>query len=193
MNPSEKMIRTLKAYPLAVLSVLVFLICSAAILLRAGAVADLSVHEADLNLRIRTIDQNVRNANNLDKDFEEIKRLVDQIEARLFKRDQRAVNINFFYALENRLNVRILNISQMPNEDSLYAKGGARELKLHSTITYNISLNGNFENILLFLYELQRVDPLIRVVDFQIAKDNAQEADEEYLDARLRLIVLAKM
>lgn len=192
MNPSEKMIRTLKAYPLAVLSVLVFLICSAAILLRAGAVADLSVHEADLNLRIRTIDQNVRNANNLDKDFEEIKRLVDQIEARLFKRDQRAVNINFFYALENRLNIRILNISQMPNEDSLYAKGGARELKLHSTITYNISLNGNFENILLFLYELQRVDPLIRVVDFQIAKDNAQEADEEYLDARLRLIVLAK-
>lgn len=192
MNPSEKMIRTLKAYPLAVLSVLVFLICSAAILLRAGAVADLSVHEADLNLRIRTIDQNVRNANNLDKDYEEIKRLVDQIEARLFKRDQRAVNINFFYALENRLNVRILNISQMPNEDSLYAKGGARELKLHSTITYNISLNGNFENILLFLYELQRVDPLIRVVDFQIAKDNAQEADEECLDARLRLIVLAK-
>lgn len=192
MNPSEKMIRTLKAYPLAVLSVLVFLICSAAILLRAGAVADLSVHEADLNLRIRTIDQNVRNANNLDKDFEEIKRLVDQIEARLFKRDQRAVNINFFYALENRLNVRILNISQMPNEDSLYAKGGARELKLHSTITYNISLNGNFEDVLLFLYELQRVDPLIRVVDFQIAKDNAQEADEECLDARLRLIVLAK-
>jgi len=192
MNPSEKMIRTLKAYPLAVLSVLVFLICSAAILLRAGAVADLSVHEADLNLRIRTINQNVRNANNLDKDFEEIKRLVDQIEARLFKRDQRAVNINFFYALENRLNVRILNISQMPNEDSLYAKGGARELKLHSTITYNISLNGNFENILLFLYELQRVDPLIRVVDFQIAKDNAQEADEECLDARLRLIVLAE-
>jgi plasmid maintenance system killer protein len=192
MNPSEKMIRTLKAYPLAVLSVLVFLICSAVIHLRAGAVADLSVHEADLNLRIRTIDQNVRNANNLDKDFEEIKRLVDQIEARLFKRDQRAVNINFFYALENRLNVRILNISQMPNEDSLYAKGGARELKLHSTITYNISLNGNFENILLFLYELQRVDPLIRVVDFQIAKDNAQEADEECLDARLRLIVLAE-
>ena len=192
MNPSEKMIRTLKAYPLAVLSVLVFLICSAAILLRAGAVADLSVHEADLNLRIRTIDQNVRNANNLDKDFEEIKRLVDQIEARLFKRDQRAVNINFFYALENRLNVRILNISQMPNEDSLYAKGGARELKLHSTITYNISLNGNFEDVLLFLYDLQRVDPLIRVVDFQIAKDNAQEADEEYLDARLRLIILAK-
>ena len=192
MNPSEKMIRTLKAYPLAVLSVLVFLICSAAILLRAGAVADLSVHEADLNLRIRTINQNVRNANNLDKDFEEIKRLVDQIEARLFKRDQRAVNINFFYALENRLNVRILNISQMPNEDSLYAKGGARELKLHSTITYNISLNGNFEDILLFLYELQRVDPLIRVVDFQISKDNAQEADEECLDARLRLIVLAE-
>ena len=192
MNPSEKMIRTLKAYPLAVFSVLVFLICSAAILLRAGAVADLSVHEADLNLRIRTINQNVRNANNLDKDFEEIKRLVDQIEARLFKRDQRAVNINFFYTLENRLNIRILNISQMQNEDSLYAKGGARELKLHSTITYNISLNGNFEDILLFLYELQRVDPLIRVVDFQIAKDNAQEADEECLDARLRLIVLAE-
>ncbi len=193
MNSSNKLVRILKEYPLAVLSVVVIIICSAVIFLRGGAALELSAKEADLNSRIRTIDQNVKNAKDLKEDVEEVNLLVEQIEARLFNRDQRAVNINFFYAIEDRLNVRIANISQMPTEDPVYAKGGAHELKLHSTISYNISLNGRFDDILTFLYELHRVDPLIRVADFQIAKGgNAKTNTTTMLDARLRLLVLAE-
>jgi Tfp pilus assembly protein PilO len=191
MKTDNKLVRILKDFPFAVLSVVVILICAIGIFLRGGIALELTAKEADLNARIRTIDQNVKNAKDLGQDVEEVELLVEQIEARLFNRDQRAVNINFFYAMEDRLNVRIANISQAPMEDPLYAKGGVRELNLHSTIGYNLSVTGKFEDILIFLYELDRVEPMIRVADFQIAKGNTMGADES-LEARLRLTVLAE-
>lgn len=191
MSSNNKIVRLLKDYPLAVVCVLVIVLCSLAVFLRGGALLELSAKEADLNSRIRTIDQNVKNAKDLEAHVEEVEVLVEQVEARLFNRDQRAVNINFFYDIEDRLDVRISNIGQMPAEDSIYTKGGPRELKLHSTIGYNISLAGQFSEILTFLYELHRVDPLIRVADLQIS-GGGRNADDGLLEARLKVIVLAE-
>lgn len=192
MNSGNKLVHALKDYPLAVLCVIVIIICAVVIVLRGGVALELSAKEADLNSRIRAIDQNVKNAKNLKEEVEEVKLLVEQVEARLFKREQRAVNVNFFYGLEDRLDVRISNIGQMPLADPIYTKGGPRELKLHSTISYNISLKGQFNEILIFLYELYRVDPLIRVADFQIAEANRKDGSSGVLEARLRLLVLAE-
>ena len=193
MKSGNKLIRSLKDYPLAVLSVIVILACGAVIFLRSGSSMELTAKEADLHSRIRTIDQNVKNAQNLEEEVEEAQLLVEQIKARLFSREQRAININFFYGLEDRLDVRISNIGQMPAEDSIYAKGGPREFKLHSTIGYNMSLKGQFNEILTFLYELYRVDPLIRVADIQIAETNNRGgAAQGSLEARLRVLVLAE-
>lgn len=191
MSSSNKFIDTLKRYPLAVICFIVIVVCAVVLFLRAGILAELSAEEADLNSRIRTIDQNVKNAKDLEEHVDEVGLLVEQIQARLFDREQRAVNINFFYDLEDRMDVRIANINQMPAEDSAYAKGGPRELKLHSTIAYSMSLGGEFDQILDFMYELYRVEPLIRVADFQIAVGNRKEKGEG-LEARLRLIVLAE-
>jgi len=191
VKKGNKLVSTLKEYPLAVLCAVVILVCAVLIFLRAGVIPELSAKEADLTSRIRTIDQNVKNAKDLGEEVEAVKTLVDQVDSRLFNRDQRAVNINFFYSLEDRLDVRISNIGQMPGEDSVYAKGGAYELKLHSTISYNIALEGTYDDILAFLYELHRVDPLIRVAEVQIASGK-RNADDGILEARLRVLVLAE-
>jgi hypothetical protein len=193
MKAGNKIVRILKNYPIAVLCAIVIVICGAVIFLRGGVAAELTAQEADLNVRIRMIDQNVKNAKNLAAEVEEIKVLVEQVEARLFSRNQRAVNINFFYALEDRLDVRISNIAQLPAGDATYSKGGPRELKLHSTIEYNISLNAHFDEILVFLFELHRVDPFIRVVDFEVAGSNNRASNEGLLEARLRVLVLAEI
>jgi len=191
MKSDNKIVRYLKNYPVAVLCFVVILICGLVIFIRGDVNIELNAKEAELNSRIRTIDRNVKNSKNLKEEVDEVKLLVDQIESRLFNRDQRAVNINFFYALEDRLGVRISNIGQMPAGDPIYSKGGPRELKLHSTIGYNISVTGQFDEILLFMYELHRVDPLIRVADFQIA-DSGRQGASGALEARLRVIVLAE-
>jgi Tfp pilus assembly protein PilO len=54
-----------------------------------------------------------------------------------------------------------------------------------------MSLNGSFDDILIFISELYRVDRLIRVADFQISGASRQ-GNADSLDARLRVIVLAE-
>jgi len=182
----------LKQYPLAVLCGGLLIVFIVIIFLRGGVASDLSVEESDLNSRIRTIEQNTKNSNNLKRDAEDLNVIVEQIDARLFDRDERAININFFYAVEDRVDVVVSGISQLPQEDPIYAKGGPRELKLHSTLVYNISLNGSFENILRFFYELYRVDPLIRVADYQLSAARGVDADPDQLEARVRVLVFAQ-
>jgi hypothetical protein len=164
------------------------------IFLRDGVALELSAKKADFSSRIRTIDQNVENTKGIGEEVDEVKLLVEQFQTRLFNREERAININFFYGLEDRLDVQITNISQMPSEDPVYSEGGPRAFNLHSTIGYNMSLRGQFDEILVFLYELYRVDPLIRVADLRMTEGNSRGAGSESrsLEARLKVFVVAE-
>lgn len=181
----------LKQYPIAVICAVLLVAFGVVIFLRGGVTSDLSVKESDLNSRIRTIEENIKNANNLGQDTEDLLAIVEKMNSLLFDRYERAINISFFYEFEDKAGVVISDITQLPQEDPIYADGGARKLSLHSTLVYNINLSGSFENVLKFLYEVERVDPLIRVADFQISREG-NELGGASVDARLRLIVMAK-
>ena len=191
MSAGNKFVGILKAYPIAAICFVIILIGGVVIFLRGDKSLEMLAQETDMNSRIRTIDQNVKNTKGLKADAEELQLLVEQLESKLFNRDQRAVNINFFYALEDRLNVRISNIGQMPAGDSIYGAGGPRALKLHSIISYNISLTGTFYELLAFMHELHQMDRLIRVADYQISS-TSRKGGVGTLEARLRVIVLAE-
>jgi hypothetical protein len=186
----SKITDILKQYPLAAICTVLILVCGLVIFLRGGVAAELSIQESDLTSRIRTIDKNMENAKNLKQDTEDLSAIVDRMDSLLFDRYERAINISFFYALEDRADVIISNISQLPEPASIYAKGGPRELKLHSTLVFNITLSGSFTNVLQFLYELHRADPIIRVADFQVGR-SGNEIGGESVNARLRVLVMA--
>lgn len=180
----------LKQYPLAVICTLLLVFCAAVIFLRGGVVSDLVVKESDLNSRIRTIDENIKNSKNLEQDTEELATIVEKIDSLLFDRYERAINISFFYEFEDKADVVISNISQLPQPDPIYSEGGPRKLDLHSTLVFNITLSGSFSDILKFLNEIDRADPIIRVADFQVAR-SGDELGGESVDARLRVLVMA--
>lgn len=181
----------LKQYPVAVICAVLLIGFIMIIFLRGGLVSDLSVKEADLNSRIRTIEQNIVNSNNIEQEVEDLSVIVEKIESLLFDRYERAININFFYGFEDSAGVVISDINQLPDTDPIYAEGGPRKLDLHSTLVFNITLSGRYSNILKFLYELDQVDPLIRVADFQISRSSG-EMGQANVDARMRILVLAK-
>lgn len=180
----------LRQYPLAVICTAVIVACLVVIFLRGDIAADLSVKESDLTSRIRTIDQNVENSKNLKQDTEALATIVERMDSLLFQRFERAINISFFYEFEERAGVVISNISQLPQPDPIYAEGGPRKLDLHSTLVFNITLSGSFSDVLSFLYEIDRAEPMIRVADFQVSRSQG-ELGGESVDARIRLIVLA--
>jgi hypothetical protein len=181
----------LRQYPVAVICAVILLLLVFIVFLRGSVTSDLSVQESDLNSRIRTISENIKNAKGLKQDTEKLDAMVEQIDLSLFNRYERAININFFYGLEDMAGVVISNIGQLSESDAIYAKGGARKLELYSTLVYSINVSGSFSNILKFLYELDRVDPLIRVAEFNVSREGGVLGGAN-VDARLRVLVLAK-
>ncbi|MGB0743342.1 MAG: hypothetical protein ACPGSB_02345 [Opitutales bacterium] len=188
---SAAAINKLKEYPIAVVCALLLIVFVALIFLRDGVVEELSIKESELNSRINKIEQNIKNSNNIEQDAEGLSVLVEKIDSLLFDRNERAVNINFFYDFEERTDVVISDISQFPQPDPLYNVGGARKLNLHSTLVFNIAVRGSFSNILKFLYELDRVDSLIRVAGFEVSR-GGNAAGNADISARLRVLVLAE-
>lgn len=180
----------LKQYPIAVISVVLLLIFVGLIFLRGDIASELSVKESDLNSRIRTIEENLKNSNDIEQDAEDLAVIVNKINSSLFDRYERAINISFFYEFEDKADVVISDINQLPQADPIYDEGGPRKMKLHSTLVYNITLSGSFKSILKFLNEIDRVDPIMRVADFQVSRSG--DVGGENVDARLRVIVMAE-
>lgn len=185
------LIDKLKQYPLALTCAVLILVFIVVLFLRGGVAAELAAEEAELDARIRTINENIKNSKNLEQDTAKLNAMVEEIDALLFSRDERAMNINFFYNFEDETDVVISNISQLPQPDPIYADGGVRDLDLHATLVYSINLSGSFSNILRFLYEIYRDDHFIRVADFQIAREEGEMGGAS-VDARLRVLVLAE-
>lgn len=191
MNVNE-ILNRLKRYPLAVICALVLFICIILIVLRGSVVAELSMREADLNARIHTIEENAKSSTGLEADVEELDARVVAINERLFVRDERAINTNFFYSLEDEVDVVISGVSQLSAEDPGLSKGGPNELKLHSAIVYEISVKGSFRDLLKFLFHMHQVDPLIRVSEFEINSSRGGGTSSGDLDAKLRVLVLSE-
>lgn len=181
----------IKQYPLAVICAVLLAFFTAIFFLRGGVASELAVKEADLTSRIRTIDENVKNSKNLKQDTEELATIVEKMDSLLFSRYERAINISFFYEFEDKAGVVISNISQLPQPDPIYSEGGPRKLDLHSTLVYNITLSGSFTNVLKFLYEINRADPIIRVADCQVSRADGKLGGKG-IDARMRVLVMAE-
>jgi hypothetical protein len=182
----------LKQYPLAVASGVLLVLFVGVLFLRGDVVAELSAQEAELVARIRTIDGNIKNSKDLEQEVEALEAHVVSIDERLFNRQERAINTNFFYSFEDKIDILISSVSQLAVEDPALSKDGPNELKLHSAILYDITVKGTFKEILGFIYEIHRVDPLIRVSDFQIDSTGSKDAKRGDLVAKLRVLVLAR-
>ncbi len=192
MNYSA-IIAKLRQYPVAFVCSIILLLLLVVVFLRSGVSDELALREADLNSRIRTIDENIKNSKDLKQHTEKLTALVEQIDGNgvLFKRYERAININFFYSLESEAGIVISNIAQLPAPDPIYSGDGPRKLDRYSTLVYNINLTGSFTGLLKFLHALVRVDPLIRVADFNLSRED-DGVRGTGMEARLRVLVLAK-
>jgi hypothetical protein len=189
MNP-DFILNKLKTYPLAICCFTMGFVCLVFLFLRSGIVDELSVKEVDLNSEIRAIEENVKNSRNLAQHVSEMEALAEEIDTRLFKKDERAVNLNFFYEFEEDQNISYQSLKQQPGGSAIYKKGGARQLKEFSTMVFTLSLQAPFEKILRTMHALETARPLIRVGSFDLqGADGASNPD--LANVTMRVIILA--
>ena len=182
----------LRDYPIAVVGALVFIVCVAVVFVRGDVVPELSVQETELIARLRTINDNVIDSKDLEQDAESLLSYVASIDERLFNRNERSINTAFFYSYEDKLDIIISNVSQLTDEDPALIEGGPNELSLHSGIVYEIRVDGTFQEILEFMYEIQQADALMRIANFEVYASTAVGAAPGTLSAKLHVVVLAE-
>ena len=181
----------LKQYPVAVLAVFAVLLCVGANFLRGSVVDELTVKEQELSSRLQVISGNAKNAKNLEEDVAALDVYVAAINERVFHRKQRSINTDFFYSFEDELDILISDVIQMSTVDAALDRGGPNALKLYSSISYDVKVEGSFQEILEFLHKVHSVDALLRVAEFQVNAPDGKKVGSGSLSAELRIVALA--
>ena len=181
----------LKQYPVAVLAVFAILLCVGANFLRGSVVDELTVKEQELSSRLQVISGNAKNAKNLEEDVAALDVYVAAINERVFHRKQRSINTDFFYSFEDELDILISDVIQMSTVDAALDRGGPNALKLYSSISYDVKVEGSFQEILEFLHKVHSVDALLRVAEFQVNAPDGKKVGSRSLSAELRIVALA--
>jgi len=162
-----------------VVGTIVLLIGGIFAFLRAGQVAQMSDLEMELNSELDKINLNSKHAESIYQDTLTLEGCVDSIEERLFVGEERSTNIDFFYSFEEKLNITISEVKQLESDNARFSKGGPDAMKLYSTVSYNITLGGTFQEILRFLYEIHQIDSIMRVTELEIDVPSNRSPDTD--------------
>lgn len=112
---------------------------------------------------------NVAVSKNLPEQVAELQALTKEMETRLVRAGQLAVNLQYFYKLEAENEVKLLDVRQNPvpkNTKNLYAG-----------IPYNVNIQGPYKNVMAFLQRLEKGRHFCRINTASFTK-SAGAADQ---------------
>jgi len=144
---SVDLVALLKKHPIGFGCLLVSIICGVLIYLRSGNIATTQAELEESSAQATKMIANVRNSKGLAEQVAEIQALTKELETRLMKASQLAVNMQYFYKLEAENDVKLVDVrpGAFPrNSKTLY--GG---------VPFSVSIQGSFNHVTNFLNRLQ--------------------------------------
>ncbi len=187
----SQVIENLKRNPSLLVGIVILIVCGGIGALRANQLLKLSDQEAELSAKLDKIKLNIKHSANIEKDIQKLNELVGTIDKRLFVGEERSTNIDFFYSFEEQLDIIISEVKQLEASSVRFSKNGPDELKLYSVVDYDVTVSGSFHEILRFLYEVHRIESIMRVSNFQIDVTGDRSDESGKLLAKVRVSVLA--
>jgi uncharacterized DUF497 family protein len=187
---TEKILTTLKKYPVAVAAGLLAVVLFGATQFRSGRTEALEAENQVLQREASIVERNTVNAVRLAEDVESVRSLVEATEDRLMARGQRALNQEYFYRTARQSGVRIVSFRQAASSEAGAAVGGslAVELAEYEPITFALRAQGSFAEIVRFLGELREGEHFSRINNF--TTEMLTEDGAEVLQVALNVDVL---
>ena len=163
---SADILALIKKHPVGVGCIFVCIVCGVLLYMRSGIVAASQAELEASSAQASKMIANVRNANGLAEQLTEIQALSKEMEGRLMKASQLAVNLQYFYKLETENDVKLVDVRQ---------GSPARNPKtLYSGVPFSVSVQGPFPNVINFLNRVQNGRHFCRINTANFTK--AQEA-----------------
>jgi Tfp pilus assembly protein PilO len=156
-----------KKHPLVVGCIVVTLASAVALYVRSSSVADNQKEYETKSAEAERMAANVRNAANLSEQAAEMQALRKDMESRLLKANQLAVNLQYFYKLETETEVKFSDVRQ-----------GATPRKTgYIGVPFSVSVQGTYPQLINFLTGLQNGRHLCRITSASFAKSAGADAN----------------
>ncbi len=151
------LVTLLKKHPISAVCLVIILGCAGTLYYRGDAIAasqaeyDAKAHEAAKMVN------NVKASPGLAEQVAEIRELSKELEARLVRADQLAVNLQYFYKLEADHGVKLIDVRQ----NNLPVRRGPKTI--YTPVPFSLTLQGSYAQLVSFLGDLQNGRHLCRI------------------------------
>jgi hypothetical protein len=173
----------LKKHPVGVASALVAIACGVMLYLKSGDVAASQAENEARSTEAAKMIANVRNSANLAEQVADIQAQRKELEGRLMKAGQLAVNLQYFYKLETETEVKLADVRQ----GSLARNGRGQ----YTGVPFSVIVEGTYPQIVNFLGRLQSGRHFCRINSANFTKasgSNAPGAADMTLSLNLELL-----
>jgi hypothetical protein len=185
----KKVLAKLRAYPIALIAGFCVVAFSAVIFLRSSSLA---AFESELETREgewQRMNSNLMRARDLAIHLARIQEIQETVNRRLMDPEERAINYDYFYSLEERSGVRLVSLNQsgvIATKNATLA--GIEEFKEYQIIGYAVSIEGTFDQVVHFLTTLINGEHFARLSGFTVS--HAQKSAMGALSVNLQMQVL---
>lgn len=162
---SADLLALLKKHPIGSACGLLCVICAVLLYFRSSKIDESRTEYEAKSAEASSIMANVRNSEKLPAQVAEIQALAKELDGRLIRASQLAVNLQYFYKLEAETEVKLLDVRQgaMPR--------GTKTL--YTPIPFNVSVQGSFKQVLSFLQKLENGPHFCRFSSVVFSKQDA--------------------
>jgi len=158
-----------KKHPIGIGCLLISIVCGGLLYMRSGNIAA-SMQELEASsAQAAKMINNVRNSKGLPEQVAEIQAQTKELEGRLMKAGQLAVNLQYFYKLETENEVKLVDVRQ-----NTFPRG----LKtMYGGVPFSVTVQGSFTHVTNFINRLQNGRHFCRINTASYAKASDSTGD----------------
>ncbi|MBI3887257.1 MAG: hypothetical protein HY302_16250 [Opitutae bacterium] len=180
------LIAAIKRQPIGFVCGLVCLVCGLLLYYTAGDIDAQQLAYDQKAAEVARIEANLRNSDKLREQAAAMLAAAKELEARLMRAGQLAINQQYFYRLEEETGVKLLDLRQnSPAAPKTGAKSG-----LYVGVPYNLTIQGSFPQVLAFLRRLETGRHFSRFNTVSFNKASGSEAAGDSLTVTLAVDLL---
>ncbi len=167
-------VAALKKQPIGTACGVVCVLCGIALYVRGDKIAENRQRFEEKSAEAEKISANVRNAANLPQQVAAMQEAAKQLDSRLVRASQLAINQQYFYRLENETGVKLMEVrpGSIPQVRGNAAKGA------YSPVPFNVTIQGNFKQVFDFLQRLEKGRHFCRFANISFGKAPGQDGAE---------------
>jgi len=171
---SADLLAMIKKQPIGFASGVICLVCAGLLYFRGNKIEEYRVEYEAKSAEATTMLANVRNSEKLPTQVAEIQVLAKEMEGRLVKAGQLAVNLQYFYKLEAETEVKLVDVRQ-----GNLPRGGKAA---YAGIPFSVTVQGSFKQVFAFLQKLENGPHFCRFTAVVFSKQGGGEASRASTD-----------